>query len=506
MTRGDESFLNLNPLIQHAGKPPEEFTEDDIVKFVKNKHIKMLNLCHVPEDGRLKTLSFVIHNEKHLRDILEKGQRVDGSSLFSYIDPAESDIYIVPKYRTAFVNPFNIIPTLNIICEYFNEDRRPLEFSPRNILRKAEERLFEKTRISLEAAPELEFYVIFEQEEKPLYLGDAERNYQESAPFAKCETFRNEVLATLARCGLAVKYGHAEVGLVLGDGGVTMEQHEVEFLLQPLEVTADAVTIAKWAIRNIGAKRGMTVSFAPKVRMGHAGNGMHIHIHGLKNGESVMTGANGELAEEAKKMIGGILKFASSLTAFGNTVPISYLRLVPGHEAPVHLCWGHKNRLALVRIPLNRDFQGNLAEKINPHSSTELKNVNRPKQTVELRSPDASANIYLLLAGIAVVIGHGLRNEENLKLADELFVDASAYGRKHKALLTRLKPLPKSCYESAKYLERDRALYEEENIFPKEVVDAVVQKLKSYRDEELGETLKNTDEANKFIEKYLHCG
>ena len=41
------SLLNSNPLAQHLGKPHEEFTKEDIVKFVKDKGIQILNLCHV---------------------------------------------------------------------------------------------------------------------------------------------------------------------------------------------------------------------------------------------------------------------------------------------------------------------------------------------------------------------------------------------------------------------------------------------------------------------------
>jgi len=472
------SPLNLISLVQHLGKPAEEFTKEDIVKFVKDKDIKILNLCHVAEDGRLKTLSFVISDEKYLTQILERGERVDGSSLFSYIDVSESDIFVLPIYRTAFINPFNAIPTLNILCESFDRNRKPLEFSPRNILRKAEKKLLNKTGVTLEALPELEFYVIFKREKEPLYPGVPQKNYHESAPFVKCEALRNEVMTTLGKCGVPVKYSHAEVGLIPTDEFV-MEQHEIEFLPQPFEVMADTLTIAKWIIRNIGAKYGVTISFAPKLMVGHAGNGMHVHICGLKNGKSMMTEANGELTKEAKRMIGGILNFAPSLTAFGNTVPISYLRLVPHQEAPTYLCWGYRNRSALVRIPLL-------------------------KQTLEFRSPDASANIYLLLAGVAVAVEYGLTNDRILKLADDLYVDTNVYD--DKKVQAKLKELPGSCYESAEYLEKDKPLYEKENVFPREVLDGTVQKLKNYEDEKLGETLKDVDKANEFMKRYLHCG
>ena len=472
------SLLNSNPLVQHLEKPSEEFTKEDIVKFVKDKDIQILNLCHVAEDGRLKTLSFVINNEKYLTQVLEGGERVDGSSLFSYIDVSESDIFVLPIYRTAFINPFNAIPTLNILCEYFDRNGKPLEFSPRNILRKAGKKLLNKTGVTLEALPELEFYVIFKREKEPLYPGVPQKNYHESTPFAKCEPLRNEVMTTLAKCGVPVKYSHSEVGLIPTDEFV-MEQHEIEFLLQPFEVVADTLTIAKWVIRNIGAKYGVTISFAPKLMVGHAGNGMHIHMRGLKNRKSIMTNTNRELTKEAKRMIGGILKFAPSLTAFGNTVPVSYLRLVPHQEAPTYLCWGYRNRSALVRIPAL-------------------------KQTLEFRSPDASANIYLLLAGVTVAVEHGLTNNQVLKLADDLYVDTNVYD--DKKVQAKLKELPGSCYESAEYLEKDKPLYEKENVFPREVLDGTVRKLKNYEDEKLGETLKDVDKANEFMKRYIHCG
>ena len=61
---------------------------------------------------------------------------------------------------------------------------------------------------------------------------------------------------------------------------------------------------------------------------------------------------NGQLTEAAKKAIAGILEIAPSLTAFGNTNPTSYFRLVPHQEAPTNICWGDRNRSVLVRVPL----------------------------------------------------------------------------------------------------------------------------------------------------------
>ncbi len=43
--------------------------------------------------------------------ILSYGERVDGSSLFAFIEAGSSDMYVIPRYRTAFLNPFSEVPT-----------------------------------------------------------------------------------------------------------------------------------------------------------------------------------------------------------------------------------------------------------------------------------------------------------------------------------------------------------------------------------------------------------
>ena len=479
--------LNPNPLVKYLRKLPKDFSKEDLVKFVKDKEVKMINLCHVAEDSRLKTLSFAINDEAHLNDILDVGERVDGSSLFSFIDQTKSDIRIKPKVNKAFLNPFNTTLTLNVMCSYLDENGRPLEISPETILRKAQERLLKNTGIALKVLCELEFYVISKQERDVLYPRTPQRNYQESSPFVKFEQLRNEISTTLAAVGVPVKYGHTEVGMFEKDNSL-IEQHEVELQLGSPEDTADHISIAKWVARNVSAKYGVEISFAPKIALGHAGNGMHVHILGIRKDESIMTDANERLSEEAKAMIGGLLRFAPSLTAFGNTVPTSYLRLVPEQEAPTNVYWGYKNREALVRVPLGWRFEEGGKRKC--------------VQTFELRMPDGSANVYLLLAGILVAVDYGLTNKEKaLQIADELLMDGPHFKKDN------LKTLPQSCHDSAKLLEKHREYYEKENVFPKRVIDGVVQRLKQSDDGNLSEVLrKDSEKAGELIKKFIHCG
>ena len=110
--------MNPNELVQFLNKPSQDFTRKDIMRFCEERQIKMLNFRYVAEDGRLKTLNFVINSRDYLETILTRGERVDGSSLFSFIESGSSDLYVVPRYRTAFVNPFAEVPTLDIFCSF----------------------------------------------------------------------------------------------------------------------------------------------------------------------------------------------------------------------------------------------------------------------------------------------------------------------------------------------------------------------------------------------------
>jgi len=42
---------------------PEFSEKREIIKFIEENDVKILNLCHIPENGRLKTLSFSATNK-----------------------------------------------------------------------------------------------------------------------------------------------------------------------------------------------------------------------------------------------------------------------------------------------------------------------------------------------------------------------------------------------------------------------------------------------------------
>jgi glutamine synthetase len=464
--------------------------KEAVVKYISENNIKILNLCHIPEEGRLKTLSFSTANKDRVHEILEFGERVDGSSLFSFIDPAKSDIYISPRVASAFADPFAILPTLNILCDYLDENGKPLVIAPQNVLRRAEEELQSSSSIALKALAELEFYIIAERQTDVLFPAPPDKNYHESSPFAKFEDIRNEILATLDVIGIPTKYGHGEVGYALESNGKIWEQHEIEFAPENLPDMADTIAVAKWAVRNVCLRHGVSVSFAPKIDLNHAGSGMHIHLCALKDGRNTVANHEGDVSIEAMSMIGGLLKFAPSLAAFGNPTPISYLRFIARSESPMHICWSARNRLALIRIPLWWKFK----EKTGKTASC--------RETFEYRAPDAFANAHLLLAGLAVAANYGLKNsKESLKIAEDLQADPARREEK------RFSVLPRSCAEAARNLAKDRKYYEAGGVFPRPLIEKTISKLNSYKDGNLWKELTSKPDASpKALSQYLHYG
>jgi len=494
--------MNPNPLVQYLNKPAAEFTRADIVKYIEDHNIEMVNFRYVGGDGRLKTLNFVISSRQHLNSILTTGERVDGSSLFPFIQAGSSDLYVVPRYRTAFLNPFSEVKSLDLLCSYYNKDGDPLESSPEYILRKAHKALKENTGLTFHAMGELEYYIISEEED--IFRAVDQKGYHESSPFAKWEQLRTEAMSAMAKAGCLIKYGHSEVGNFSIDGRL-YEQNEIEFMPTNLEEAADQLVIAKWILRSLAYNYGVNVTFAPKITVGKAGSGLHIHTKLVKDGQNQMI-ENGKISDTARKAIAGYLELAPSLTAFGNTNPSSYFRLVPHQEAPTTICWGDRNRSVLVRVPLGWNGENKMIYHANPLEQPSNEDFSQ-LQTVEFRCPDGSADIYLLLAGLTVAARHGLEMADALDKAAKTYVDVNIFDEGSKARLAELNKLPVSCWESAAMLESQAEIYKRYGVFTGGVIEGTARKLRSYNDKNLREETGNNNQLIvKLVDMYFHCG
>ena len=490
--------FNPNPLVRYLQKPAELFTREDLIKYIEGNRIQQLNFRYVAGDGRLKTLNFVITGHEHLESILTFGERVDGSSLFPFMETGNSDLYVVPRYRTAFINPFQDDPSLEILCSFFDHKGNQLELSPEYVLQKAITHFRNATGMNMKMMGELEYYVNSKNE--GIFPATDQKGYHESEPFAKYEGMRKEAIKLIAACGGKIKYGHSEVGNFT-QGDESFEQHEIEFLPTDPEFAAEQLIIAKWVLRMLAETRKVEISFAPKITVGKAGSGLHFHMLVEKEGQNVVL-EDGKLSATARKMIAGILDTADALTAFGNTIPTSYLRLVPNQEAPTKICWGERNRSALVRVPLGWTGKQNMAAIANPEVKVSAKNGDS-RQTFEFRVPDGSANIHLILAGLIVASLHGIDMPNALELADQLYVEGNIF---RNIPTQQLQQLPASCVESGERLTLKRDIFEKNGIFPKQLIDFNIESLTAFQDKNLSSELKDNPEATReLVIKYIHC-
>ena len=477
-----------NPLTRLLEKERADFTRADMLRVLKEKNIERLTFHYTSLDGKLRELKLPVSDHAQAERILASGERVDGSSLFpGLVDTASSDLYVVPKYATAFLSPFESA-SLNFICRFLDRDGQLAPYTPDNILTIAHDRFQKRTGLELHALGELEFFLVREGGPEN-FAALRQTGYHASSPFFKGGDVVNQMVGYLTQLTGAVKYAHAEVGYIDSVrsnlpllAGRRAEQHEIELQTRPIEEMGDFIGLARWVIRNVAHRHGMLATFAPKIEEGVAGNGLHFHLELIKNAENIMSTADGSLSEDARKLIAGLVYYASTLSAFGNTVASTFLRLVPNQEAPTRICWSDNNRSALIRVPLGWSKNSHLASVVNP-GDTDAYVDPRGRQTVEIRSPDGSASFHLLLAGLTTAAEYGLTTDGTLELAEKAHVDGNVFSDKN--VMSRLEPLPASCVQCARLLNDRRDMYEDFGVFPTRVIDHQIELLMKENDEHL---------------------
>ncbi|MBQ7063028.1 MAG: glutamine synthetase, partial [Bacteroidales bacterium] len=160
---------------------------------------------------------------------------------------------------------------------------------------------------------------------------------------------------------------------------------------------------------------------------------------------------------------------------------------------------------AMVRVPLGwTKGSGNMMAHCNPLEANDPVDFSH-KQTIELRTPDGSANVYLLLAGMTVAARHGFEMENAVQYAKDRYVSVNII--EHEEVLNRLDVLPDSCAASADLLERDRALYEAQGVFAPQLIDGIIKDLRAYGDRNLRAEIGNDpDKTLELVQRFIHCG
>ncbi len=384
-------------------------TAENIMKLIQEQDIKMVDFKIVDINGQFRHVT--IPASQFTQDTMKDGIGFDASN-YGYAVVEKSDMVFIPDLDTAVMDPYCEIPTLSItgnamIIDY--PENRPLAQYPRNIVQAAEQYMKDlgiaDTMLIL---PEFEFHLFDQvgwsvQPDSICMSVDAEQSYWNSAaegkgcvvphqknyhiakPFDRTYECRSEMCLELEKMGIAVKYHHPEVGAA--------GQFEIEPMLGQMSKMADASMMIKYVIHNTALKYGKAATFMPKPVYGEAGNGMHVHMLLLKDGEPVFSDDEGysHLSKTAHYFMGGLLKHISSLCAITNPSTNSFKRLVPGFEAPVTVGYATSNRSAVIRIP---------AYAKTPHL-----------RRFELRNPDATCNPYFCYAALLMAGLDGIKNQ-----------------------------------------------------------------------------------------------
>ena len=381
----------------------------DILQFIKDNDIKMIDFKVVDINGQYRHVT--IPASQFTESTVKEGIGFDASN-YGYAVVEKSDMVFIPDLDTAMVDPFCSVPTLSItgnamIIDY--PENRPLDQYPRNIVNAAEQYM-KDTGIAdtMLILPEFEFHLFdnvdwkVNPENISLHVDTSQaywnsdiegtgrivahqKAYHVAKPFDTSYECRSEMCLLMEEAGIPIKYHHPEVGAA--------GQFEIEPMLGQMSKMADNTMMIKYIIHNTALKYGKVATFMPKPVYNEAGNGMHVHMLLLKDGEPVFSDDNGysHLSETAHYFMGGLLKHIASLCAITNPSTNSFKRLVPGFEAPVTVGYATSNRSAVIRIPA--------------YAKT-------PKmRRFELRNPDATCNPYLCYAAILMAGLDGIKNK-----------------------------------------------------------------------------------------------
>ena len=70
MTQSAKQFeMSRNPLVRTLGDPAD-WKRSDIIGYIRDNGIEMVNFMYPAADGRLKTLNFVVNSLEYLETIL----------------------------------------------------------------------------------------------------------------------------------------------------------------------------------------------------------------------------------------------------------------------------------------------------------------------------------------------------------------------------------------------------------------------------------------------------
>ncbi|OIO38702.1 MAG: glutamine synthetase [Candidatus Omnitrophica bacterium CG1_02_46_14] len=395
-----------------------------VLKKAHDQNVRFIRLWFSDILGQLKSFAITIDE---LEGVMEEGAGFDGSAIEGFARSDESDMRAIPDPSTFEVLPWR--PKENAVARMFvnisDVHGTPFAGDPRHCLKRTLKKASE-LGYTFYVGPEIEFFY-FQNSDSTKTLDQG--GYFDLTSLDAASDLRRETVLTLEEMGIGVETSHHEAA---------PSQHEIDLRYTDALTMADNAITYRLVVKEIALKNGVYATFMPKPLKGENGSGMHIHQSLFKGDKNAFFDKNDKrfLSKTAKCYIAGLLKYSREICILTNQWVNSYKRLTPGFEAPVDIYWAKKNPSALVRVPMYKPGHENATR-------------------VELRSPDAACNPYLVFSVLLAAGLEGIKQQVELSEPMEQNILEMSLAEKKKR---GLEMLPQSLGEAIAIAENSKFL------------------------------------------------
>jgi len=280
---------------------------------------------------------------------------------YANADTGFPNMHVQPDLSTLRPAPWADRTAFCLMDAFVERGGPPNPLDPRGILRRAVGSL-DAQGYQAWVASELEFYLCT-ADWRPLF--DDHRCWSMTRG-AEVEPLLGEIRSILLAAGVPVESSQTE-------GGPAQMEINVG-PASPLE-TADNAALLKYVVKLVAERHGLHATFMPMPFQDAEGSGHHLHESLRAKGSETNVFAEDDGIFRA--YLAGVLEHSIDLTAVNLPSVNAYKRLRDYTFAPNRVSWAEDNRTALVRIPA-----GDAAAR-----------------RLEIRTPSADANPYLVIAG-----------------------------------------------------------------------------------------------------------
>ena len=406
----------------------------NLSQIAKQKKIKYFLISFVDLFGVLRSK---LVPAQAISEMQKNGAGFAGFAAWLDMTPADSDMFGVPDPDSLIQLPWN--KEVGWLASDLWMNGKLVDASPRVMLKKQIKKL-SKQGLVMKSGVECEYFLISPDGDSIADPRDTQSKpcYDQSALMR-----RYDLIKEICDCMIEMGWGPYQ-----NDHEDANGQFEMNWDYSDCLKTADRHTFFKYMVKTIAEKNGLRATFMPKPFENLTGNGCHAHVSVWNGKKNKFLDKSNELglSKMAYNFLGGVIKHASSLSAFFNPTINSYRRInAPPTKSgaswsPSSISYTGNNRTHMIRIPDPGRF--------------------------ELRLMDGSANPYLLQASVLAAGIYGIKNkvDPGKPLDCNMYEDSAKY--------PNLPKLPDDLDQSLKQLKQNKDM---NDAFGSNVIDSYIK-------------------------------